>query len=405
MRVQTVLASSTLSLLAHLDPSDPQLWMREGHGIAGIGTAVRLEFSGASRFHDAADAWRRLVANAVIDNQVNTLGTGLIAFGAFTFADHSAQTSVLRVPRTIIGFVDGTSWVTRIRLASETDFDPLPTATAYGPEFRVNLRTGSMTPDGFKAAVADATSRIDRGDLSKVVLARDVVAKLPAGADLRRPLCDLARGYPSCWTFAVDGFFGASPETLIRSLDGTANARVLAGTMPRGRDGQSDEVTSIALATSRKNLEEHEFAVRSVQEALTPYVTDVVASEMPFTLKLPNLWHLATDIEATLTSAATSLDLVAALHPTAAIAGTPTPDAVALIAELEPFDRGRYAGAVGWLDASGDGQWAVALRCAQIDSNNVVTAYAGGGIVSGSDPQTEYEETNIKLQPIIDALG
>ncbi|WP_246054599.1 isochorismate synthase [Klugiella xanthotipulae] len=405
LRVHTTALSVPLNLISHLDPSDPQLWMREGNGIAGNGTALRLEFSGPTRFRDAAETWRRIAAAAHVTDEVRATGTGLIALGTFTFADASATTSVLRVPRTIIGRSDGAAWVTRIRTADDTEFDPLPTASALGSEYRLSLRAGQMSPDAFRSAVADATARIQTGELSKVVLARDLVGRVPVGADLRRPLVDLSLGYPSCWTFAVDGLFGASPETLIRSENGVANARVLAGTISRGSDGERDEIASIALATSDKNLGEHEFAIRSVRETLAPFVSDLEWSEQPFALKLPNLWHLATDVRATLSGSATSLDLVAALHPTAAVAGTPTPDALRLIAECEPGDRGRYAGAVGWLNATGDGQWAVALRCAQITPNNTVTAWAGCGIVAGSDPDAELAETDIKFRPIIDALG
>lgn len=379
--------------------------MRDGNGMVGIGTAVQLEFAGPSRFTDASDAWRNIVANASVEDPLATLGTGLIAFAAFTFADTSATTSVLRVPRVVVGRNGDSSWITRIRLANEPEFDEIPSETPFGPEYAISLSPGAMSPESFMDAVDRATDRIADGDVQKVVLARDVVGRVPQGADLRLPLARLSEDYPTCWTFAIDGFFGASPETLIRSQHGIANARVLAGTMPRGADRERDEVASLSLATSTKNLDEHEFAVRSVLEALEPYVSEVATSEYPFTLKLPNLWHLATDIEAKLSGSATSLDLVNALHPTAAIAGTPTADAVRIIEELEPFDRGRYSGAVGWLDASGDGQWAVALRCAQVDKDGVITAYAGGGIVKDSEPETELAETRIKLHPIIDALS
>jgi menaquinone-specific isochorismate synthase len=153
-----------------------------------------------------------------------------------------------------------------------------------------------------------------------------------------------------------------------------------------------------------KDLDEHAFAVHSVLDALRPHVRAVTASESPFTLKLPNLWHLATDVEMQLADDSSALDIVAALHPTAAVAGSPTDAALALIAELEPFDRGRYAGPVGWIDQDGDGEWVIALRCARIDDDGLVTAYAGAGIVADSDPQSELAETRMKFRPIADAL-
>jgi len=150
--------------------------------------------------------------------------------------------------------------------------------------------------------------------------------------------------------------------------------------------------------------------VQSVLSALRPHTSALVSGEQPFTLKLPNVWHLATDVEGALADGASSLDLVGALHPTAAVAGTPTADAVELIHALEPFDRGRYAGPVGWIDAAGNGEWAIALRCAQFDIGAVgdripFAAHAGAGIVTGSDPEAEMLETRVKFRPIVDALA
>jgi menaquinone-specific isochorismate synthase len=187
--------------------------------------------------------------------------------------------------------------------------------------------------------------------------------------------------------------------------DGSVTARVLAGTASRGADADADQQAAVDLVTSAKDQDEHQFAVQSVLASLRPHTSHVLTSEMPFTLKLPNLWHLATDIEGTLTDDATSLDLIDALHPTAAVAGSPTPAAVALIDQLEPFDRGRYAGPVGWVGADGDGEWAIALRCAQVEPGGDVTAYAGCGIVGESVPEKELTETRMKFRPIVDAFG
>jgi menaquinone-specific isochorismate synthase len=193
---------------------------------------------------------------------------------------------------------------------------------------------------------------------------------------------------------------------------GAVTARVLAGTVPRGADANDDAAAPIALAHSGKNLDEHRYAVRSVLDALAPHAHSVRADDEPFALELPNLWHLATDIAGELADHASALDLVASLHPTAAVAGTPTDAAIELIRRLEPFDRGRYAGPVGWVDANGDGEWAIALRCAQIGAASPehpgtlpVVAHAGAGIVAGSDPETELLETRVKFRPIVDALA
>ncbi|RFA17105.1 isochorismate synthase [Subtercola boreus] len=403
-------------LVPLLDARHPLLWIRKGQGMAGRGEALRLEFTGESRFRDACETWRQVTAAATVVDPLGTPGTGLIAFGAFAFSGQSALTSVLIVPELVIGKRDGVFWLTRVRVLAEGETVPprhpersvapaLPPATGFGAEYRISLLPGAANPDTYRAAVEEAVERITHGDLEKVVLARDLVGRLPADSDLRRVIFDLALGYPDCWTFAVDGLIGSSPETLVRVDHGTVSARVLAGTISRGRDAEADHDQAVALATSAKDLDEHRFAVASVMTALAPHSTTLIASEIPFTLKLPNLWHLASDVEGALSDGSTSLDLIASLHPTAAVAGTPTRDALALIERLEPFDRGRYAGPVGWVGADGDGEWAVALRCAQVDDSGSITAYAGAGIVAGSDPQHELLETKMKFRPMVEAFG
>ena len=404
LTVETTPIADIRQLIPLLDRRDPLLWMRRTQGLAGIGTALRLEFSGPTRMTDAALAWRRVVAAATVTDPLARTGTGLLAFGAFAFDASSAEKSVLIVPEVIVGREDGQCWVTRIwPTGSEAPEIPLE-LHALGDDYRVSLRPGSLPADGYRGAVAEAVRRIAAQDLSKVVLARDLVGHLPDGADLRRPITELALGYPDCWTYAVDGLFGSSPETLIRADDGEVNARVLAGTISRGSDPVADTEAALALATSTKDGDEHEFAVQSVLATLRPHTSHITTSEIPFTVKLPNLWHLATDLEGTLSDGSTSLDLIAALHPTAAVAGTPTDRALALIRELEPFDRGRYAGPVGWVGADGDGEWAIALRCAQVGPAGDVTAYAGCGIVLESDPEQELAETRMKFRPIMEAF-
>src|SRR5690606_20311160 len=245
---------------------------------------------------------------------------------------------------------------------------------------------------------------------------RELIGSIPAGADLRRFVRTLASEYPDTWAFAVDGLIEASPETLVTVHDGVATARVLAGTIGRGPDADADTAASAHLASSTKDLDEHRYAVQSVLTALRPHARALAASEQPFMLKLPNLFHLATDVEGELSDGSSALDLVGALHPTAAVAGTPTDVALEAIRRLEPFDRGRYAGPVGWVDAAGNGEWAIALRCAQFGDTTArhfasyadstpVTAYAGAGIVAGSDPETELLETRVKFRPVVDALA
>ena len=405
LTVETTPLDDVRQLLPFLDARRPLLWMRKGDGLAGIGTALRLEFTGPDRMRKAATAWRDVVAAATVADPIGKPGTGLVAFGTFAFADDSALTSVLIVPEVVIGRRGGHSWITRIRPTGSDAEITAPRPTAFGAEYRLSLLPGSLEPAAYREAVADAVTHIRAHDLGKVVLARDLVGHLPLESDVRRALVELALGYPDCWTFAVDGLVGSSPETLVRVDHGTVSARVLAGTISRGPDGASDHQAAIELAASLKDLDEHQFAVASVLAALEPHSSSLQTSELPFTLKLPNLWHLATDVDGTLSDGSTSLDLIDALHPTAAVAGTPTLDALEVIRRLEPFDRGRYAGPVGWVGADGDGEWAIALRCAQLAETGDLTAYAGCGIVAESDPERELAETTMKFRPIVEAFG
>lgn len=208
-----------------------------------------------------------------------------------------------------------------------------------------------------------------------------------------------------CWTFHVDGMVGATPELLVRRERGLVTSRVLAGTIRRTGDDVRDVALAGQLARSSKDLEEHEYAVRSVAEALHPHCTSMNVPEVPFVLHLPNVMHLATDVTGVVDqSGANLLELADALHPSAAVGGTPTKTAVDLIDQIEGMDRGRYAGPVGWFDANGDGEFGIALRSAQI-SGNRARLFAGCGIVANSDPEAELAESQAKLVPVRDALG
>jgi menaquinone-specific isochorismate synthase len=409
LTVSTRILDDPGAVLRHTLRDSPLAFVRNGDGIVGIGEALRFTFSGPHRMREASAVWRGLVADAVVDDPVQLRGTGLVAFGSFTFADDSAETSVLIVPRVVIGRRRGKAWLTAV----DTTPDPEPLAFRrtsvpvphVGDHVSVTLRPGRIDERGYADRVAEAVRRISAGEAEKVVLARDLVGTLPPGADRRAVLLDLAEAYPQCVTFAVDGLIGATPETLART-DGTRlSARVLAGSAARGSDPVRDRAAAEALATSAKDVEEHRFAIESLLAALRPIASDLRADPEPFRLQLPNLWHLATDVQATLPAGVTALDVADALHPTAAVAGTPTDVAVRLVAELEGVDRGRYAGPVGWLGANGDGEWMLALRSATVSDAGEVRAWAGAGIVSGSDPAREVAETALKFRPVAEALA
>lgn len=412
--VRTEPADELAPLIPRADPRHPLLWMRRGEGIVGLGETLRIETSGHDRVVDAAAAWTSLAADADIDDRVGLPGTGLVAFGAFAFADDSESTSVLVVPELVLGRREGRAWVTRIALATGDDeaADAAASVVLGIPEPapkrrvpRVTFAPGAVPPDRYEAVVAEAVRRIDAGDLEKVVLARQLLGELHEEDGLRAVINRLAEDYPDTWVYAVDGLIGASPETLVRVDHGTVSARVLAGTTARGAGEASDRERAVALASSAKDLAEHALAVASAVKRLEPHTARLDTSPEPFTLQLPNLWHLATDLKGTLGDGSSSLDLVQAVHPTAAVAGTPRRVALRVLAELEGFDRGRYAGPVGWIDGDGDGEWAIALRCAQVGPDGTVAAYAGCGIVHDSVPADELAETVMKFRPIVEAFG
>jgi menaquinone-specific isochorismate synthase len=395
------------SLLDLLPEDHPVTWLRRGDGLVGCGVAAALRPSGAGRFEEANRWWRDLTSRAIVRSDVDEPGSGLVAFGTFAFADEPGA-SMLVVPEVILGRRGETAWLTTVSSVGGLDqLDRrLELATTPPAPVDVSFTDGALNGEQWMAVVAEAVERINAGDLEKVVLARDLVATAAEPIDVRWPLRRLAADYPTCWTFHVDGMFGATPELLIRRERGLITSRVLAGTIRRTGDDSRDLALAARLARSSKDLEEHEYAVRSVAEALEPHCSSMNVPEAPFVLHLPNVMHLATDVAGVVHDAATvtSLQLAAALHPSAAVGGTPTRVATDLIAQIEGMDRGRYAGPVGWMDADGDGEWGIALRSGLI-SGNTVRLYAGCGIVADSDPEAELAETQGKFVPVRDALS
>jgi menaquinone-specific isochorismate synthase len=395
----------------------PLAWVRRGEGLVGWGEAARITTVGPRRFAAAEERWQGLLRGAVVRDEVRARGTGPVAFGSFAFADSSTAASGLVVPETVVGHRDGRWWVTRTAVRGA--------AVAHGPDVElpgpvtppraqpqapdpagVTFSDGSVASTEWELLVEAAVRRIGAGEVDKVVLARDLLARAEDPVDARAVLRRLADAYPATWTFHVDGLVGATPEMLVRTHVRLVASRVLAGTIRRTGDDEHDLALAASLARSSKDLGEHEYAVRSVVEALEPFCAGTNVPESPYVLHLANVMHLATDVTGVLRDDVSSLRLAAALHPSAAVCGTPTRAAAALIAELEGMDRGRYAGPVGWLDAAGDGEWGIALRCGQVGEDpREVRLFAGCGIVEGSDPAAELAESTAKLVPMRDALG
>ena len=388
-----------LPLLDLLPRQEPVSWLRRGEGLVGWGVAARLDTAGPTRFSDAVKWWSETVARADVVDHVGEPGTGLVSFGTFAFADEPGD-SALVIPQVVVGRRGDRTWLTTVSVEAPV------LASAPVPDAPVGLvfSDGARNGEEWMSVVAEAVGRIAAGDLEKVVLARDLIATTDAPLDVRWPLRRLAAQYEMCWTFHVDGLFGATPEMLVRRERGLVTSRVLAGTIRRTGDDERDLALAATLARSSKDLEEHEYAVRSVADALEPHCSSMNVPEAPFVLHLPNVMHLATDVNGVVHDVATSLELAEGCSDSASSSGTPTPDATALIAEIEGMPRDRYAGPVGWMDASGDGEWGIALRSAMVTGGGV-RLFAGCGIVASSDPEAELAESQAKFVPVRDALG
>ncbi len=397
LQVTSVLFDAPDSLLDLLPADGPLAWTNAGEGLVGWGTAARVDITGDDHFGQAQAWWSSVVARASVDDSVAVPGSGLVAFGSFAF-DPATTSSVLVVPQVLIGRRDGAAWITWVGARPALGPQPAPSAP-QGVRFADRSRSG---PE-WMGVVADAVARIETGAVDKVVLARDVEAVASAPVDARWLLARLSERYEECWTFSVDGLVGATPEMLVRLRDGIATSRVLAGTFWPSGDPAKDLRQVDVLARSIKDIEEHGYGLRSVAEALERHCSAVEVPTAPFVLELPNVIHLASDVRGIVSDGSSSLELIASLHPSAAVCGTPTEVARDIIREIEGLDRGRYAGPVGWLDASGDGEWGIALRCGEVDGTRV-RLFAGCGIVVGSDPARELAETNAKLVPMRDAL-
>jgi isochorismate synthase len=286
-------------------------------------------------------------------------------------------------------------------------FQPVAGAAPHEPFTELQL-TPVPTPEVYRAAVAEAVERIGRAELRKVVLARTIEVDAGRPLDPKTLAHRLRAVDPDAYVFAAptdDGVIvGASPELLVSRRGREVRSNPLAGSAPRSGDPEEDRASAEALAASTKDQEEHVIVVEAVAEILAPFCEELTWDPEPVLRETPNVWHLSTSFQGILRDPApTAVDLVAALHPTPAIAGTPTDAALAVIEELEPFDRGRYAGPVGWVDANGDGEWAIALRCAELRGDRAIL-FAGAGIVAGSDPSLELDETERKFRAFLDAL-
>ncbi|HUW03125.1 MAG TPA: isochorismate synthase [Acidimicrobiales bacterium] len=372
---------------------DGAVWLRDGDGLAGRGVAARVDVA-------VAAAW---LASVETDDEVGRPGSGAVALGALPFGGGGD----LVVPAQLVGrSADGTSWVTAISEGGAVD--PLAIdAAARGvvapapSHFEV---TPTVDPDRWMKCVDNARERILDGELTKVVLAREVVITADSPIPPSLVLSRLQRAYPSCMLYSIDGFVGASPELLVARSGDRVRAQPMAGTAPRSGDPSADARLAASLLASEKDRWEHQITIDMVHDTLLGWCSYLDAEAEPSVVSVANVQHLATAVTGRLSWPEPSvLELVAALHPTPAVGGEPRAAALDLIGRLEPDDRGRYGGPVGWVDGGGNGSWAVGIRSAELDGATA-RVFAGVGVVSDSDPDAELAETRAKFQAVLNAI-
>lgn len=406
--------------------ADGFLFEQGGSGLAGRGVAARIALpEGPGRLDAAARLTHEVLAGVETRDEVGRMGCGPIAFAAFPFEDDVA--AELIVPSLVVGRSDdGTRWVTTVRPGDATCLDATgggrggPDSTANDGETAVRALAEAASdagmepscftvravqePEAWCEAVSEAVRVMTTGGLDKVVLAREVLVEADTPLRVTDILRRLRVAYPSSMLYAIAGFIGASPELLVSRTGDVVRSHPMAGTAPRRGDPALDAHQAASLLASSKDRDEHQITIDMVLDAILPFCSYVDSEPEPTIISVANVHHLASMVEGRLSSPAASvLTLVAALHPTPAVCGQPRSDALDLIHKLEPFDRGPYTGPVGWVDAQGNGRFAVAIRCATIEGNRA-RLFAGNGIVAGSDPLTELSETRSKLQAMLSAI-
>lgn len=380
------------------------LWSRDGLLIAGVGVGTRIP---VERPGGADEAQARL-AEIVASDEVDAPASGVVAMAALPFDRHAV--GELIVPRvTLVREPGGRRWMIHDDDLSNRDSIEMAVgaleAEPVGAEPGSYQVRSAVAPERWRDDVVAATrDRIAAGEFRKVVVARELVVETDEPIDTAAVLRRLHQAYGTSIVFAVDGFVGATPELLVGRNDDVVHAHPLAGTAPRSSDPAADGRLAAGLAASDKNRAEHRITIDWLLDNLLPFCSYVDAEPEPSIVSLANVHHLGTRVEGRLSGPAASvLELVAALHPTPAVGGAPQAEALACIAEVEPGDRGRYAGPVGWVDGAGNGEFAVGIRSGSIEGNRA-RVWAGVGVVADSDPAAELSETRSKFQAMLGAL-
>ena len=394
------------------------LWQQARVGFAGQGEALRITVP-AGDPAAAADAVQRALDTIEVDDPLGLPGCGPVALGALPFDPDRA--GELIVPRVLVGRAeDGTRWITTVGSADDHGLDPdralgdlladratdadatTPAAPAAGPG---SFTVSSVRPAAeWCGALESARDELRAGRARKVVLARELLVTTDRPLRRREVLAQLRRAYPTNILFADGGFVGASPELLVARTGDRVRSHPMAGTAPRSADPSTDARLAANLLASSKDQVEHRYTIDMVHETLLPWCSYLDEEAEPSIVAMANVQHLATLVEGRLSSPpASAVELMRALHPTPAVNGAPRAEALALIAEFEGLDRGRYAGPVGWVDRHGNGAWAVGIRSAELDGHQA-RVFAGVGVVADSDPAAELAETRAKFQALLGAI-
>ncbi|CAN5833393.1 isochorismate synthase MenF [soil metagenome] len=377
--------------------SDGFLFVRDGIGVAGQGVAARVGIDEAAERLGAIDH----------DGPGGIPGAGPLAIGCLPFSP-GAEASLVIPWRIVSKAADGSQWVTDVMNDDETPLArPLPGARgAAAPELGTYSISPGVSVDHYMAAVAVARDAVRSGEIVKAVIARDVMVTSDRPFDVHAVLHRLKASFGSSYRYAFEGLVGASPELLVQVEGDTVRSHPLAGTAPRTGDACHDAAVAEALVESTKNQVEHRVVIDVVHDTLLSWCSYLDWQPEPSIVTVANVQHLGTPIEGRLSRPAPDVAvLVRALSPTPALGGHPRQQALALIERVEGFDRGRYGGAVGWIDAAGNGTWAVVIRSAELSPDRrTARLIAGGGIVAESDPVVELAETQAKFQAMLSAL-
>jgi len=397
--------------------------------LAGLGVAHEASSRGEGRFRDVAAECLRLGGHPVLDEPRGLpAGAGPVWVGGFAFDPEGGSSSTwsslapasLVLPRVSICRRGERSFLTvnavvrpgeeveavaedlSARLASLPADAPLPLLDPH-PTARAEIRS-ARPPSEFEAAVEGATDRIEAGGLSKVVLAREVIVTAAAAHDPAAIFGAMREQFPACFCFCCGtpeaAFLGASPELLVRRAGAGVSSVALAGSTRRSSDPAVDDHLGEQLLRSDKNRREQRIVAERIVRALRPHAVWVETAPEPEIVKVANIQHLATPVLAQLAEPHSAIEMAGLLHPTPAVGGEPWPAAGQVIAELEGMDRGWYAAPVGWMDATEDGEFCVALRSALLRDRHA-HLFAGVGVVAGSDPAAELEETEVKLGALL----